>query len=161
MKLKLILTAAIVGAALALPSVSSAAAVSATQPTLSIERNCETFPGLNGVDITLAGLPPFTDIVGTVVTPEASPFSVGLVTDASGSYGPVSLGSQAPGTFEVTVVWAGGTLTQSLFVDCSQPASKQECKNGGWQDFPQFKNQGQCVAFVERGPGPQDANQSG
>ncbi len=29
------------------------------------------------------------------------------------------------------------------------PTSKEQCKNGGWRNFPQFKNQGQCVAFVE------------
>ena len=34
------------------------------------------------------------------------------------------------------------------------PASKEQCKNGGWRNFPQFRNQGQCVAFVERGPKP-------
>ena len=30
------------------------------------------------------------------------------------------------------------------------PTSKQECKNGGWQQFnnPEFKNQGQCVSYV-------------
>ena len=32
------------------------------------------------------------------------------------------------------------------------PTSKEQCKNGGWRNFPEFKNQGQCVAFVERGP---------
>ena len=64
MKLKLILTTAIVGAALALPGVSSAAAASATQPTLSLERNCEAFPGFNSVNITLAGLPPFRGVLG-------------------------------------------------------------------------------------------------
>jgi hypothetical protein len=31
------------------------------------------------------------------------------------------------------------------------PTSKDQCKHGGWRTFPQFKNQGQCVAFVERG----------
>jgi hypothetical protein len=35
------------------------------------------------------------------------------------------------------------------------PTSKDQCKKGGWQNFgAMFKNQGQCVAFVERGPGP-------
>jgi hypothetical protein len=35
------------------------------------------------------------------------------------------------------------------------PTSKDQCKNGGWRDFGDtFKNQGQCVAFVERGPKP-------
>ncbi len=28
------------------------------------------------------------------------------------------------------------------------PASKAQCKRGGWRNYPQFKNQGQCVAFV-------------
>ncbi len=28
------------------------------------------------------------------------------------------------------------------------PTSKEQCKNGGWQNFPQFKNQGDCVSFV-------------
>ena len=31
------------------------------------------------------------------------------------------------------------------------PISKDECKNGGWKVFPQkFKNQGQCIAYVEQ-----------
>jgi hypothetical protein len=35
------------------------------------------------------------------------------------------------------------------------PTSKEQCKNGGWRDFGDtFKNQGQCVAFVQRGPKP-------
>jgi hypothetical protein len=33
------------------------------------------------------------------------------------------------------------------------PTSKEQCKNGGWRQFG-FKNQGQCVAFVERRPNP-------
>jgi hypothetical protein len=32
------------------------------------------------------------------------------------------------------------------------PASKEQCKKGGWRNFPQFKNQGECVAFVNQGP---------
>jgi hypothetical protein len=28
------------------------------------------------------------------------------------------------------------------------PTSKSQCKHGGWRNYPQFKNQGQCVAFV-------------
>jgi hypothetical protein len=35
------------------------------------------------------------------------------------------------------------------------PTSKDQCKNGGWTDYgTTFKNQGQCVAFVQRGPKP-------
>jgi len=28
------------------------------------------------------------------------------------------------------------------------PTSTEQCKNRGWQSFPQFKNQGDCVSFV-------------
>jgi hypothetical protein len=36
------------------------------------------------------------------------------------------------------------------------PTSKEQCKNGGWRAFGALlKSQGQCVAFVQRGPGPQ------
>ena len=37
----------------------------------------------------------------------------------------------------------------------SVPTTKDQCKNGGWKRYgTRFKNQGQCVAFVERGPKP-------
>ena len=31
------------------------------------------------------------------------------------------------------------------------PTSKSQCLNGGWRSFPQFKNQGQCIVFVNHG----------
>jgi hypothetical protein len=31
------------------------------------------------------------------------------------------------------------------------PTNKEQCKNGGWQQFG-FASQGQCVAFLNRGP---------
>jgi hypothetical protein len=31
------------------------------------------------------------------------------------------------------------------------PTSKDQCKNGGWQSFGVFKNQGDCVSFVATG----------
>jgi hypothetical protein len=34
------------------------------------------------------------------------------------------------------------------------PTTKAQCQNGGWRDFPGFRNQGQCVAVVNRGPKP-------
>jgi hypothetical protein len=35
------------------------------------------------------------------------------------------------------------------------PTSKEQCKNGGWRNFgTAFKNEGQCVAFVQRRPRP-------
>jgi hypothetical protein len=31
------------------------------------------------------------------------------------------------------------------------PTSKGQCTNGGWRNFPGFKNQGDCVSFVATG----------
>jgi hypothetical protein len=33
----------------------------------------------------------------------------------------------------------------------SVPSMKDQCKKGGWRNYPQFKNQGDCVSFVENG----------
>ena len=41
------------------------------------------------------------------------------------------------------------------------PITSQQCRKGGWQNYPGFKNQGQCVAFVERGPRPGEPNGAG
>jgi hypothetical protein len=35
------------------------------------------------------------------------------------------------------------------------PSSAGDCRDGGWQGYgATFKTQGQCVAFVKRGPKP-------
>jgi hypothetical protein len=38
-----------------------------------------------------------------------------------------------------------------IIVTAALPASKEQCKNGGWEQFD-FANQGRCVAFVNHGP---------
>jgi hypothetical protein len=48
----------------------------------------------------------------------------------------------------------GNTLTTGdiVVVDAQPfPTSKEQCKNGGWRNFPGFKNQGDCVSFVASG----------
>jgi hypothetical protein len=74
---------------------------------------------------------------------------------ASGSFGdprlpgPTDCSSFPPGS-EVFVNVSGDLLV----VDArSVPTSKDQCKKGGHRQFG-FKNQGQCVAFVQRGPKP-------
>jgi hypothetical protein len=50
--------------------------------------------------------------------------------------------------YTATVVYQGQTLTQTLTVTC-EPATTDECKNGGWRGFfGVFKSQGSCVSFV-------------
>jgi hypothetical protein len=44
---------------------------------------------------------------------------------------------------------SGGDIT---VVDAPPlPSSRDQCKNGGWQSFGIFKNQGECVSFVATG----------
>lgn len=40
-----------------------------------------------------------------------------------------------------------------VFAQSSHPTDKNECKQGGWQDFwnPSFRNQGLCIAWVNTG----------
>jgi hypothetical protein len=50
-----------------------------------------------------------------------------------------------------------GTLLNEGFVSSLTapvplaPTDKEQCKHGGWQNYPQFKNQGDCVSFVATG----------
>ena len=52
----------------------------------------------------------------------------------------------------------GGVLIDNVSVEQLLPATKDECKNGGWQDFGVFKNQGDCVSFVATGGKNKPAN---
>lgn len=54
------------------------------------------------------------------------------------------------GYLDNVVVTTTDTTTIYNFDPALTPASKDECKNGGWMNFntPTFKNQGQCVSFV-------------
>jgi 6-phosphogluconolactonase len=47
---------------------------------------------------------------------------------------------------------SAGEGPDGIAVGPAVPTSKAQCKNGGWRNFPQFKNQGQCIAFVNHGP---------
>ncbi len=107
----------------------------------------------------------FAGTVSPAGFPQA-PFVAALrITDAA-----------SPGPFEDAIVFQ--TLTGPAPTDCSlipppnpqspteavmreystvvvhdaqppAPTSKAQCKDGGWQQFG-FKNQGQCIAFVNR-----------
>jgi hypothetical protein len=75
--------------------------------------------------------------------------------DSIGVFGPLdSPPSVCPvpgiGAFPVPVVSGDIVVTDAR----PFPTSKDQCKNGGWRTFPGFRNQGECVAFVERGPKP-------
>jgi hypothetical protein len=80
-------------------------------------------------------------IEGVVIANDAGVASEDLITTA--------------GLYTVTVS-SPFSATQSINLDCVPdppplPTSKDQCKNGGWQSFGVFKNQGDCVSFVATG----------
>lgn len=70
--------------------------------------------------------------------------------------------SQGPRTYTFKIRVSDGSLRDSQSVkirvteventDGDQPDDKKECKKGGWKNFsnPKFKNQGNCVSFVNK-----------
>jgi hypothetical protein len=57
----------------------------------------------------------------------------------------------------VTVgAFVGAPLNETFTSTLAQPVplaptSFAQCMNNGWKNFPQFKNQGDCVSFVATG----------
>jgi hypothetical protein len=150
--------AAVASIALALPS--SAVADSPTQPSVVIEEFCDLPPewgpdAHSGAWLRITGFPPDTTVLaiweiyvnGTLVNREEA--RIGTPFEIPAGY-------FEPSTWVLTVVWEDMTLTTSAFIDCTsppaEPGSKKDCENGGWRSFAQFKNQGECVSFVQRGP---------
>jgi hypothetical protein len=155
----LVVTASLI---LGLPSGAGAQTQS---PTLILEPNCYKDPDgsqVFAVDVGVTGFPPNTQFTGklegTYIDPPVNPdgssstgFAIGPVafnTDANGNFGPLTFGTVGVATiYTATVEYSGGTLTKTVTVTC-KPTSKDQCKHGGWRDYPGFKNQGDCVSFV-------------
>jgi hypothetical protein len=53
----------------------------------------------------------------------------------------------SPGAFTTSLTNGRATVFDAPVL----PTSKDQCKDGGWRNYPRFKNQGDCVSFVETG----------
>jgi hypothetical protein len=121
-------------------------------------------------DLTISFSKPVTDFSVLVISgmPDALSYTV-TSQDGSTSTGTIPSflqdGSRRfsladPAITSVTVRLAVPQPEWDFFIDDVRfspalPTSKDQCKNGGWRNFGDtFKNQGQCVAFVQRGPKP-------
>jgi hypothetical protein len=85
--------------------------------------------------------------VGTDVNPDA----VFWNTSTASNY--TDGGAGGVGTFRQDTGWAGFVPAVRFTATVPAPTSKDQCKAGGWQQFdnPHFKNQGDCVQFVNTG----------
>ncbi|HEY3188697.1 MAG TPA: hypothetical protein VGJ70_14550 [Solirubrobacteraceae bacterium] len=101
-------------------------------------------------------------VVGVAV---AGPQSTYILIVDNGATGDIFAGSivtgdpsvcPAPSAFVATI--GPSPLDSGDYVvvdDRPLPTANGDCKDGRWRDFgATFRNQGQCVAFVERGPNP-------
>jgi YVTN family beta-propeller protein len=85
------------------------------------------------------------------VTPDGGHVYVANLNDAS-----VSVIATASNTVVATVGVGTAPVAFGVFIapGIGPPTSKDVCKNGGWQTFTvprTFKNQGDCVSFIETG----------
>jgi hypothetical protein len=84
--------------------------------------------------------------------------SIGFATDlgilsassagTSAGKASVTLTSSAPGTAHVSATLDSGTASTDVTFTPATPTSANQCKNGGWQSYRIFKNQGDCVSYV-------------
>ena len=167
-----ILAVAGVGAAIALPGVSSAQVPAGDSVTGS---GTSSIPGCNGsVQVDAHSGPNGENPTGQVdcgtlfsgpVTCLSVNGNVALLTVQSSLFGAVGVritdlptgdtlegfpgdGCPTPLTFYTELQFSGDLVV----VDGrALPISKDECKKGGWQTFGVFKNQGDCVSFVATG----------
>jgi hypothetical protein len=87
------------------------------------------------------------------ITAPSSPVLAGL-TDATLSNWNTSVHEVFdawPSSFDVLAVGVALGKPYILSRGPTRPTSKDQCKDGGWRNFPGFKNQGDCVSFVATG----------
>ena len=99
-------------------------------------------------------------VVATVVlgpSREISPFEVAITPDGTRAYftnlgpGSVSVIDTASNTVVATIGVGNGPQGVAITPGVGPPTNKDQCKTGGWKIFTvprKFKNQGDCVSFV-------------
>jgi hypothetical protein len=116
--------------ALGLIAPAGGMATVATEPTLTLTRHCYRQFGAvvgDGINIRLRGLPPFTPFKWTETNSYDFPAwpqpRYPDTTDADGNWESSGNGGLSIHglTWYAKVFWSGGTLTESLYVDCTRP----------------------------------------
>ena len=100
---------------------------------------CSGMVGIGNANANLTGVP----YTATIQTPNGNFHDEGVSTVSARIVGSAGAGGD-PGSATLTESFTS-SLTEPVLIG---PTSKGRCKKGGWKEFPQFKNQGQCVSFV-------------
>jgi hypothetical protein len=156
--------------AVALAAAAPVVAAPASPPRVYAQSICTTAAPFAQKGF-VSGLAPNTRYAVRATFSTGGVATTGFTTDASGNAAFGEVFQTQP--FEVTVViWLdpNDNLTQdpgeptvvtatlraerpcedAVAVE-QRPTSKDQCKNGGWRNYPGFKNQGDCVSFVATG----------
>jgi hypothetical protein len=158
MRTRLFIFAAVVLALVAAPTASAQAASFSINVQIFSIGPCDPHPNM-AIDVGV--LPPFTDVA--------------VLLDYPGSGGHEGFTGQANVSEGIAHFFEtnrpnliGGTTTITAFLDddlepdpgaelvtttvtyCPPPLAAEECKKGGFENFPNlaFKNQGDCVSYV-------------
>jgi hypothetical protein len=81
-------------------------------------------------------------------TPQTIAAAGNQVPFPTGTIQSISILIDVQGTADISNITVNGVHEVPLV---GPPTSKEQCKDGGWKTFnnPSFKNQGQCVSYVE------------
>jgi YVTN family beta-propeller protein len=105
------------------------------------------------VDASVAVIDTATDTIAAVVPVGLFPVLPAVTPNGSFVYvtnsGDKSVSVIDTATNLVTAIIPVGNFPQGIAILIKPPTSKDQCKKGGWQNFaPMFKNQGDCVSYV-------------
>jgi hypothetical protein len=122
--------------------------VAATVVCLSVSGNTAVIGFVGTIDSPFP--PPPQRVVGELVVTDNGPGAIDTLGLSERITDTGTPDCSAPGPAQPEQV-IGDIVVHPAAV----PTSKDQCKNGGWRTFGDlFRNQGQCVAFVQRGPEP-------
>jgi hypothetical protein len=111
------------------------------------------FGGIKVVDtatITVSATIPITAFAARIrITPDGA---FAWLSDPNN--GVIEIYDTATNTLASSIVGANPGNVVFVTPAPAGPTSKDQCKNGGWQTFtsPKFKNQGDCVSYVNHLP---------
>lgn len=159
--------AVLIGASLGVLAPAQASAA----PSITLEPRCDVVDGrqVYSVDGHATGFRPGEVVAFTATTggfAELGAGSLYYTVPAEGEFGFGGVGLYTPLGFTTVVAYSdanrnglldkGETVYATATIDnpCGPPTRRETCKNDGWRSYPSFRNQGQCIAFVERGEKP-------